>query len=140
MLALTQDTSPSPTAPADPTESLGTSLNVVIWAGFGVLLLFLVAFGVSLYRGHRLSVTFARVYGLLAVAVVGSWLCFVQLAAETRSAAFALLGAVAGYLAGASPTPAGPAPQPPGGGQLEAMAPPPGAPPTQSAAAENFIL
>lgn len=57
--------------------------------------------------------TFARVYGLLVVAAFAVTLAFASVGEEGRTAAFTVLGAIAGYLAGAKSTttttkPAGP--------------------------------
>ena len=56
------------------------------------------------------SITFARLYGLIVVAVAGALLAFSNVNSSLATAAFTLLGTVAGYLAGASPTIGNPAP------------------------------
>lgn len=54
--------------------------------------------------GASSFVTFARLYGLVTVAVLAVTIAFAAVADEARTAAFAVLGTIAGYLAGASAT------------------------------------
>lgn len=73
---------------------------VLVFAG-------LVVFGLVLIRvfsSKKITVTFARLYGLLAVAALAVVLATTNALAESKTAAFTLLGTVAGYLAGAKPT------------------------------------
>jgi hypothetical protein len=74
------------------------------------------------------SVTFARLYGLLVVAVVGALLAFSSTGSDLVTAAFTLLGTIAGYLAGASSTATG-ASIASGGGAPSGAAPNPGVEP-----------
>jgi hypothetical protein len=50
------------------------------------------------------SITFARLFGLLTVAILGAGLALSGLDGTFLGSAFTLLGTVAGYLAGAKPT------------------------------------
>ena len=50
------------------------------------------------------SITFARLFGLISVAFIGAALTFTDVATEFATSAYTLLGTIAGYLAGASPT------------------------------------
>lgn len=54
----------------------------------------------------HMSPTFARIYGLLATAGLGTAVAFSSIEEGARNAAYAVLGAIAGYLAGAKTTPA----------------------------------
>lgn len=66
---------------------------------FGVVVLAIFS---SIYFVRRnINVTFARLFGLAVVAVLGVALAFTDLTDAARTAAFTLLGAIAGYLAGA---------------------------------------
>lgn len=66
---------------------------------FGVVVLAIFS---SIYFVRRnINVTFARLFGLAVVAVLGVALAFADLTDGARTAAFTLLGAIAGYLAGA---------------------------------------
>jgi hypothetical protein len=59
------------------------------------------------------NITFARLFALMTVAVLGSILAFSKVSAQFAGSAYTLLGTVAGYLAGAKPTvAAAPAPAP----------------------------
>lgn len=52
--------------------------------------------------GAATFATFSRMYGLIAVAVLAVLLAYTSVPDEARAAAFALLGTIAGFLAGAS--------------------------------------
>jgi hypothetical protein len=66
-----------------------------------------------LQHGRRhFNITFARLFGLITVAVLAAALAESTLETELATAAFTLLGTIAGYLAGANPT-TGPALGPP---------------------------
>jgi hypothetical protein len=54
--------------------------------------------------GRPFSITFARLFGLLTVAVLGAGLALSGQDPTFLGSAFTLLGTVAGYLAGAKPT------------------------------------
>jgi hypothetical protein len=60
------------------------------------------------------NITFARLFGLMTVAVLGTALALSATDDKLASSAFTLLGTVAGYLAGAKATTP---PAPPGAGQ-----------------------
>lgn len=96
-------------------------MEIVFWFGGGVLLLFAVVyFYFDRYQRPRgsspekptpvlpFNITFARLFGLLAVAILGTGLALSKIEAAALTPAFTLLGTVAGYLAGAKPTPASP--------------------------------
>ncbi len=55
-------------------------------------------------RRKPFSITFARLFGLITVAFIGAALTFTDVATEFATSAYTLLGTIAGYLAGASPT------------------------------------
>src|SRR5687767_438003 len=65
------------------------------------------AAGLVQYQRRQFNITFARLFGLLTVAVLAAALAESALELELATAAFTLLGTIAGYLAGASPTPTG---------------------------------
>ena len=73
--------------------------ELILLLSFGLLVL--TVFSITYYRREKLNVTFARLYGLLVVALVAGGLAFAELADDAQTAAFALLGTIAGYLAGA---------------------------------------
>jgi hypothetical protein len=58
----------------------------------------------STSRRRPFSITFARLFGLITVAFIGASLTFTDVATEFATSAYTLLGTIAGYLAGASPT------------------------------------
>ena len=103
----------SPTT--DPGTTSGDGAAQVLGAGdllwFGIVAL--VIFGV-VYLVTRLVrpastkpaayVTFARLFSLLTVAVLATLLAFAAVGEEARTAAFAVLGTIAGFLAGAKGT------------------------------------
>jgi hypothetical protein len=64
----------------------------------------LIMAGVVVSRLGKITATYARLYGFLAIATLGVVLAFSETAEAGRSGAFALLGTVAGYLAGARTT------------------------------------
>lgn len=94
---------------------------------FGTLVLFVFALIYVLHRFWRrtaFNITFSRLYGLLVVAILAVALAFAELSGETQTAAYTLLGTIAGYLAGAKPTPAvGVPPAPPAEGDLDGAEP-----------------
>jgi Na+/H+ antiporter NhaD/arsenite permease-like protein len=63
-------------------------------------------------RRRHFNITFARLFGLITVAVLAAALAESKVELQLATAAFTLLGTIAGYLAGASPT-VQPAPAPP---------------------------
>jgi hypothetical protein len=67
--------------------------------------------GANQHRRRHFNITFARLFGLITVAVLAAALAESSLESELATAAFTLLGTIAGYLAGANPT-TGPAPGP----------------------------
>ncbi|MFI5712956.1 hypothetical protein [Kribbella sp. NPDC051620] len=88
--------------------------------GFGTLLLF---GGIYLFidrrrrdrsKGH-FNITFARLFGLITVAVLGGSLAFLGKDEQFTTSAFTLLGTIAGYLAGAKATTGPPVPPDEGG-------------------------
>lgn len=68
----------------------------------GLLVFGLVA--IRVFTKKKITVTFARLYGLMGVAALGVVLATTNALTESKTAAFTLLGTVAGYLAGAKPT------------------------------------
>ena len=90
-------------AQADAGSGAGSSESLVWLVGFGGAAL-LVFTGIYIWR-HPLNITFARLYGLLVIAVLGVFMAFAEgLQDEARTAGFTLLGTIAGYLVGAKPT------------------------------------
>ncbi|MCP3997396.1 MAG: hypothetical protein GY722_20415 [bacterium] len=72
----------------------------LIWIlAFGVVILLIFTLIYMWRKG--VNVTFARLYGLIVIAVIASALAFAEVTDEARTAAFTLLGTIAGYLAGA---------------------------------------
>jgi hypothetical protein len=99
----------SPTSSPTPGEttnqgSTGTDLKWLIVLAVVVLAGFVAVYLVSNVKGDGKGFsnlpTFARVYSLLAVVLVAAALAFAEVGDASRSAAYAVLGAVAGYLAG----------------------------------------
>lgn len=82
------------------TRSHGELIAVLIFAGAMVGGLVII----RLLTTKRLTVTFARLYGLIATAGLGVTLAALNADTDSKTAAFTLLGTVAGYLAGAKPT------------------------------------
>lgn len=82
-----------------------TALLWLLIFGGSALLVFAIIYAVQrLLRRGSFNITFARLYGLLAVAILAVGLAFAELGGESKTAAFTLLGTIAGYLAGAKPT------------------------------------
>lgn len=68
--------------------------------GFGVLVILIAAL-VTLRREQFSSATFMRMTGLLSIASIAGALVVLDIAGESLTAAFTVLGTIAGYLAGA---------------------------------------
>jgi len=103
MLVQTTTTTTPPSAVA---EADG-SLTQLLWFGAATLGAFAIVYWFSFNKslGRRtINVTFSRLYGLITVAVLGVALAFAAVGDESRTAAFTLLGTIAGYLAGAKPS------------------------------------
>jgi len=90
-------------ASADPATSLGRLLLFGVFALAVFSLIYWFSFNNSLGR-RTLNVTFSRLYGLIAVAVLAVALAFAGVNEQSLTAAFTLLGTIAGYLAGAKAT------------------------------------
>jgi hypothetical protein len=99
-----------------------SDLDVVATLGGGALLLFSAVYYFYDSPWNRapkstslphFNITFARLFGLITVAVLGVGLAFANVKESFAASAFTLLGTIAGYLAGAKPTVAGAAPTPP---------------------------
>lgn len=90
-------------------SSAGIDLNqtvtgVLIFAGAAVLVFAVVyAFGRWRFKS-TLNITFARLYALMVIATLAVVVTFADVPTEAKTAAFALLGTIAGYLAGARPS------------------------------------
>ena len=80
----------------------GQELWVVL--GFGAALTLVLALIRKFGGTTSISVTFARLYGLLSVATLAVGLAVSSAPTDAKTAAFTLLGTIAGYLAGAKPT------------------------------------
>jgi hypothetical protein len=90
-----------------------SDLELVITFGGGALLLFSAVYyfydspfnreSKSLTLPH-FNITFARLFGLITVAVLGVGLAFAKVTDTFAASAYTLLGTIAGYLAGARPT------------------------------------
>jgi hypothetical protein len=109
-----------------------SDLDVVVLFGGGALLLFSAVYYFYDSPWNRparstnlphFNITFARLFGLISVAVLGVGLAFSNVNSTFAASAFTLLGTIAGYLAGAKPTVAGAAPAAPGGGATGASGP-----------------
>lgn len=124
----------------------------VVWFGSGALILFSAVYfffdsrastkraaagAKGELKRRPFSITFARLFGLLTVAVLAAALATGSVPMELGTAAFTLLGTIAGYLAGAKPTgSAAPAPAGPAAGTPGA----PAAPPAPPADVDNLVL
>jgi hypothetical protein len=86
-------------AAATTTTASGINSDLVGVLALGALAL--IIFAVVYLRDKKLSATFARIFALIVVAVLGVGLGFATISNASRTAAFTLLGTVAGYLAGA---------------------------------------
>lgn len=107
------------TANGSSDDLTGNLIGILAFGGGALLVLT----GVYWFR-RRMNATFARMYGLVLVAVLAVALAFADVQDEARTAAFALLGTIAGYLAGAKTqtqpaAPDGGAPPAPAAGQVE---------------------
>jgi hypothetical protein len=78
----------------------GVNANLVALLALGALAL--VIYAVVFITQKTVSATFARIFGLIVIAVLGVGLGFASISDTARTAGFTLLGTVAGYLAGAS--------------------------------------
>lgn len=81
----------------------------LLWFGVVALVIFGVVFLVTRLRKPASKktaayVTFARLFSLLTVAILATMLAFATVGEEARTAAFAVLGTIAGFLAGAKGT------------------------------------
>jgi hypothetical protein len=93
-------------------------IAILVFAGAIVLGLVVV----RVFTSKKITVTFARLYGFLSIAVLGVALAVSNAAGESKTAAFTLLGTVAGYLAGAKPTTVPPEETADGGASLGGQA------------------
>lgn len=94
-----------PVAVTDPAGTTATPVN--IWVAAGFLLFALVVVGIVAFVYHQLAtsdkdrpITLTRVVALICVVAAAVALAFSGAPAEALTAAFTLLGIVAGYLAG----------------------------------------
>jgi drug/metabolite transporter superfamily protein YnfA len=103
-VAVSPTSSPTPGEGSTNPGSTGTDLKWLIVLAVVVLVGFVVVYVASNVvgngNGFRRFPTFARVYSLLAIVFVAAALAFASVSDSSRSAAYAVLGAVAGYLAG----------------------------------------
>jgi hypothetical protein len=60
----------------------------------------LIIFTAVYVKERQVSATFARVFALIVIAVLGVALGFASITSTTQTAGFTLLGTIAGYLAG----------------------------------------
>jgi hypothetical protein len=88
-------------AAAKATTTTATGINSDLVGVLALGALALVIFAVVYLQDKKLSATFARIFALIVVAVLGVGLGFASISDASRTAAFTLLGTVAGYLAGA---------------------------------------
>lgn len=95
---------PSPTTSSSATTADDHGLLYLVVLGALVLAGFVVVYLISTLRADASGLaalpTFSRVYSLLAVVFTAAVLAFADVNDSSRSAAYAVLGAVAGYLAG----------------------------------------
>lgn len=85
-------------ATATTTTTTGVNTDLVGVLALGALAL--IIFAVVYLREKQVSATFARIFALIVVAALGVGLGFASISDASRTAAFTLLGTVAGYLAG----------------------------------------
>ncbi len=106
------------TTPDAAAASTGGDMRRVLWFAVFALGGFIAVALVTAFTAHVSASRFrtmVRGYALLAVAAFGASLAATDLGEATRTAAFTLLGTVAGYLAGAAGTSETPV-HPPSGG------------------------
>lgn len=84
------------------TQGVSTELSpvAVLWFGGACLALLAGTQLVRILKSGMFSTNFAKLYGLLFVAIMGTVLVFVNVDDESKAPAYTLLGTVAGYLAG----------------------------------------
>ncbi len=84
----------------------GDSLLRLLVFGGAALGVFALIYVLHRFRTKKntFNITFARLYGLLVLAILATGLAFADIKGETLTAAFTLLGTIAGYLAGARPS------------------------------------
>jgi len=108
-VVLTSTSSPTPAPTAPGAAATGTGAGFVSGAGFlafafGAFLVVAGTYVLLRLRGKEGPVTLVRVMALMFVVVAAVVLAFGSVASETKTAAFTVLGTIAGYLA-ASRTP-----------------------------------
>lgn len=86
-------------AAEEPDKAVNTEEFVWLLA-FGVAVI-LIAAAVSLIKDKASSTTFMRMAGLLSIASIAGALVVLEVEGESLTAAFTVLGTIAGYLAGA---------------------------------------
>jgi hypothetical protein len=77
-------------------NSDSTELLIAILA-FGVVALLATAY---VHKQKELNVYFVKLFGLLFIGTLAAAIVFADLADETRTGAYTILGTIAGYLAG----------------------------------------
>jgi len=112
----------APTPAASSSSAVNADLVALLSLGALALLIFAFVY----LKEKKVSATFARIFGLVVVAILGVGLGFSNLTDAARTAGFTLLGTIAGYLAGAKTQTA---PTAPGAAAGALGPPPPAAPP-----------
>ena len=78
--------------------------SLLAFAGVALILLSTLQ-GMRILKGGTFSSNFAKLFGLIVIAALGSALAASgDISAEARAAIYTLLGTLAGYLAGAKPS------------------------------------
>jgi hypothetical protein len=80
------------------TATNGVNADLIGVLALGALAL--VIFTAVYVKEKQISATFARIFALIVVAVLGVGLGFASIGDASRTAGFTLLGTIAGYLAG----------------------------------------
>jgi glycerol uptake facilitator-like aquaporin len=96
------ETIPPATEPAS--AAINDHFTGALWLGVLALFMLSLVYVILRLKDKSFSVTYARIYALVAIAGLAVALTFSTVVNEARTAAFTLLGTIAGYLAGAKPT------------------------------------
>ncbi|MDO8151318.1 hypothetical protein [Isoptericola sp. b408] len=122
----TESPSPSPSSGAVAGSSGAEALDALLWFGLIAIIVGCAIYVLVVWGNKAKGITFIRLYALMVVAVLAAILAITNVVNESTAAAFALLGTIAGYLAGkrdetkTTTTPPAPASgsSPPGGASI----------------------
>lgn len=87
---------------AEKLSDAGADLQLFTLLGALILIVLGAIQVIRVVKGGTLSTNFIKAFGLVVIAIFGTFLVFVSGTDEQKSPAYALLGTVAGYLAGSA--------------------------------------